>query len=255
METYPGRDRLAKDLNLDPQATTSGPLLSQLVHHTLSPASRQLKFSDTSSSSHTVTTESPHVTTAAAGSDTSRGAVAFSTTGGVTSPYSQKTPTLHPAQPSTSIPGLGTLLENDSEQFSQTMLQNDKHFKLQPVGLNSNENSNREVALDSKLPSQTRREASGLHDSDSLGIGLGPLQSSNVYAELGETFVNSADSSLDVDKLVNASTESERLRGLLKPSSGDGDPSRDELDDFFDSSLPSALQDSNVEDQLRSGSE
>jgi hypothetical protein len=93
---------------------------------------------------------------------------------------------------------------------------------------------------------------------EGLGLGLAPLHSQGAYAELGETFVNSADSSLDVDKLINTSTDSERLRGLLKPSAGGGaamdELSRDELDDFFDSSLPSALQDSKDGDQLRLGS-
>ena len=126
------------------------------------------------------------------------------------------------------------------------------------MGLNTNENSNSEGGQESRLASQLRSGLSITSGVEGLGLGLGTLQSQGAYAELGETFVNSADSSLDVDRLINASTDSERLRGLLKPSGGSGgvggagEMSRDELDDFFDSSLPSALQDSKDEDQLRS---
>ena len=121
------------------------------------------------------------------------------------------------------------------------------------MDLNTNENSNSDVGQGARLASQPRSGLSITSGVEELGLGLGPLHSQGAYAELGETFVNSADSSLDVDKLINTSTDSERLRGLLKPSvGGGGELSRGELDDFFDSSLPSALQDSKDEDQLRS---
>ena len=122
------------------------------------------------------------------------------------------------------------------------------------MGLNTNENSNSGIGQEARLASQLRSGLSITSGVEGLGLGLAPLHSQGAYAELGETFVNSADSSLDVDKLINTSTDSERLRGLLKPSAGGGamdEPSRDELDDFFDSSLPSALQDSKDGDQLR----
>ena len=125
------------------------------------------------------------------------------------------------------------------------------------MGLNTNENSTSNVGQEARRASQLRSGLSITSGVEGLGLGLAPLHLQGAYAELGETFVNSADSSLDVDKLINTSTDSERLRGLLKPLAGGGamdELSRDELDDFFDSSLPSALQDSKDEDQLRSGS-
>lgn len=264
LETYPGRERLAKDLNLDLQASSSGPLLAYIVRQasqTPSPSStsRQLKFPDTLSSSLPVSSGPSQLPTTA-GSDVSRATVASSSTGASPLLYAQATPTLDSAQLSTST-GLGTQSGNDSEQLSHKFAQsqiNDKHFKQPTVDLNTNGNSNTEGDLESRLASQLRSgpsATSGLPGIEGLGLGLGSLQSHGPFAELGETLVNSADSSLDVEKLINASTESERLHRLLKPSSGvDSELSRDELDDFFDSSLPSALQDSKEEDQLRSRS-
>ena len=258
METYPGRERLAKDLNLDPQAaSSSGPLLAYLVQHALSPisVSRQLKFTEGIPSSHTVTSGTPQAPTIAI-SDASRAAVASNSTG-ASSLYPQAAPTLHSAQLSTSTAGLGqTQLESDSERFSQNFAEvqhNDKHFRL---GLNSNKNGNTEGGQKATLlvSHQSKSDPSGTADVggvEGVGVGLINLQLRGVYAELGETFVSSADSSLDVDKLINASSDSERLHGLLKPSSGGDEASREELDDFFDSPLPSALQGSK-EDQIRS---
>lgn len=185
-------------------------------------------------------------------------------TGSSGSSYSQATPTLH---------SLGSRPENDSEHFSHLFTQsqlNDKHLKQPAVSLNSNENSSVEGTLESKLASLPRTDlmvTPGLPGLGlgGLGVGLGGLQSQGAYAELGESFVNSADSSFDTDKLMNVSPESERLRGLLKPhaSSGSGgsgrdvgEPNRDELNDFFDSSpVPSVLQDSKDQGLTRSESD
>ena len=247
MESYPGRERLAKDLNLDPQAASNGPLLAQLVQNVLSPpppppssSSRQLKFPGTVLSSHTASSDTSTLVSTAC-SDAGRTAVAS----GGGSLYSQATPTLH---------SLGTLAENDSERlahnFTQSQL-NDKHMKQPTASLNSNGNSNTEGGMESRLATQPRSDfgvPSGLPGVEGLGVGLGGLQSPGAFAELGESFVNSADSSFDVDKL---NTENERLLGVLKPSSAGVGVNREELDDFFDSSLPSALQDSKDEDLLK----
>lgn len=262
LETYPGRDRLAKDLNLDPQTVSSGPLLACVVQQacqTHSPAtstSRQLKFTDPVPSSLGAGGSGSSQLPTTAGSDTTR--TIRSTAANSSS--SQATPTLHnPPQISTST-GLGSRQEGDSQHFSHNFAQsqlNDKHLKQPAVGLNTNENSNSDIGQEVRLASQPRSGLSITSGVEGLGLGLAPLHSQGAYAELGETFVNSADSSLDVDKLINTSTDSERLRGLLKPLAGGGamdEPSREELDDFFDSSLPSALQDSKDEDQLRLGS-
>ena len=265
LETYPGRDKLAKDLSLDPQAASSGPLLAYVVrqaHQALAPAtstSRQLKFTDPLPSSLGVSSSGPSQLPTTAGSDTTRTTTAISSTA-ANSLYSQATPTLHSTAQINTSTGLGTRQEGDSQHFSHNFAQsqlNDKHFKQPAVGLNTNENSNSDVGQEARLASQLRSGLSITSGVEGLGLGLAPLHSQGAYAELGETFVNSADSSLDVDKLINTSTDSERLRGLLKPLAGGGamdELSRDELDDFFDSSLPSALQDSKDEDQLRSGS-
>lgn len=264
LETYPGRDRLAKDLNLDPQATSSGPLLARVVQQACqavtpnASTSRQLKFIDPVPSSLGVSSSGLSQLPTTTISDTTRTTTAIGST--AANSFSQATPTLHysSAQIGTST-GLGSRQEGDSQHFSHNFAQsqlNDKHFKQPAVGLNTNENSNSDIGQEVGLASQLRSGLSITSGVEGLGLGLAPLHSQGAYAELGETFVNSADSSLDVDKLINASIDSERLRGLLKPSAGGGamdELSRDELDDFFDSSLPSALQDSKDDDQLRLG--
>ena len=212
-----------------------------------------------------MTSGTPHLPTTVI-SDVSRAAVAVSSTGPSFPFTGAAPPTLHSAQLGTSTALQGhTRSENDSEHiishnFSQL---NDKHFKLPAsvADLNSNENSNADggghkSSVTNVASHQLKSDISGTPGPvgvEGLGVGLSGLQVHEAYAELGETFVNSADSSLDVDKLINTSTGSERLRELLKPSSGGGrEVSREELDDFFDSSLPSALHDSKEKDSLRS---
>lgn len=109
------------------------------------------------------------------------------------------------------------------------------------IGLNTNENSNLTSGLEPRLTSPV--EVKTTHDEDQLhsplgtdleqpGISLAPLQDQNVRAELGETFLNSTNSSLDVDKLLNTSGDVEKLDKLLKSSAVS-----DELNDFFESSV------------------
>ena len=99
---------------------------------------------------------------------------------------------------------------------------------------NRNENSNLgRVELkvgDLGTKPQTDREAQPTDLSKMSGLSVGGL---GVHAELGE---KAESSSLNVGKLLNSSKSIDEL--LKRPT---GEPSRDELDEFLDKPLPSAL--------------
>lgn len=96
-----------------------------------------------------------------------------------------------------------------------------------PLGslLNSNENSNLRLEPEAKPPT-----ASPLID---LTTPTSTEQSKP--AELGKTFVNST---LDYEKLLHSGSD---INKLLKQARGESESSREDLDDFFDIPLPSAL--------------
>lgn len=217
LETYPGREQLARDVGLDPKTiASSSPLLSSVLQRaaaqtqpptTQPPAPHPPPSTAASTTSgpsplqtHSlppVPTDTEPARTTAAITATAGGSFPHTTLATLTTVTSTASVTLPP--PASQPPST----RSDSEARAKDLLDGK---------LNSNENSNLRT---SDRPA-THKEPLWLVTSGK------PEDTPAVWAELGETFVNS---SLDVDKLLGQTRE------------GEGS-SRDELDDFFDSTHP-----------------
>ncbi len=213
MESYPGRGKLAQDIGVDSEASTTTPLLASILHksrHSPPPPSvavKQLTFPEQATDSQIVnrTANSIH-----------------------------RRPLDDSQLPPLSQEKLGQLRENDSSHNNSTFTPS-----LQPFltnSLNTNENSNlrpKEVPKDVHPHTVTQN---GLDEPRNLvDISMDSLNNRGIHAELGETFTG--DNSLGVYKLLNSSEDLDKvaqLAGVKTEESG-----RDELDDFFDNALPS----------------
>ncbi len=212
MESYPGRGKLAQDIGVDSEASTTTPLLASILHksrHSPPPsvAVKQLTFPEQATDSQIVnrTVNSIH-----------------------------RRPLDDSQLPPLSQGKLGQQRENDSSHNNSTFTPS-----LQPFltnSLNTNENSNlrpKEVPKDVHPHTVTQN---GLDEPRNLvDISMDSLNNRGIHAELGETFTG--DNSLGVDKLLNSSEDLDKvaqLAGVKTEESG-----RDELDDFFDNALPS----------------
>ena len=217
LETYPGRERLAREVGLESQ--TSCPLLASVLQKaTQSHVLRQLRFPDSGSIPSTPTfTPLPTITE----SDRTNSGVP---------------PTLH----TTGTPSTSELTPLDSHKVGQyrseavtTVTSCVKTIPspslltstgAQPLGslLNSNENSNLRLEPEAKPPS-----ASPLVD-----LTKPTSSDQSKHAELGK------NSTLDFEKLLHSGSDIDKL---LKQARGESESSKYELDAFFDTPLPSAL--------------
>ena len=261
METYPGREKLARELGLDPQTASSGPLLAAVLHkntsQSLTPVTRQLNFPDPVHVSQPVSETSQIVTSGVA---TSAIATSLST---------DSTPIFTQSSTVTGgIPNVGLGLHEHEPGFqtfklSHTTQPNDilykgggstlftgtstTHTTTTSIGLNTNENSNLTSGLEPRItsglgtsttsngqpPSPLAQKSLGT-DLEHPGISVGLLQEQGVRAELGESFLDSADSSFGV---LNKSGD---MENLLKPTHAS------ELNDFFALPLSSVPGDKGI---------
>lgn len=199
LESYPGREKLAQDLGIGSEASTSTPLLASVLqksrHIPPSAVLKHLSFPE-QATDPVRTANSAHTPNSRPLDDT------------------QFTSPLNPGK-------LSPLRDSD---INSTLT-----LPLAPNSLNTNENSNLH------LGTQTI-SINGLGASRNLAdLSLDSLEERGAHAELGETFTSG--DGLDVDKLLNSTEDLDKgpqSTGLKTREFG-----RDELDDFFDNAVPS----------------
>ena len=213
LDSYPGREKLAQDLGIDSQATSTAPLLASVLHksrHSSSPTSamRHLKFPEQAPESHRTST-------------------------GINAAYP---PNRRPFD-DTQIPSLtqGKFRENDV-----TLKNSALSPSLQPLtnALNTNENSNLHPEgnlMELRVDNTAGMIQNGLDSGkprDLVDLSMDSLHNRGVHTELGETLTT--DNSLDVDKVLNSTEDLDKVAELAGIKEGSVESGRDELDDFFD---------------------
>lgn len=202
LETYPGREQLASDLNLGASAASSSqPLLATLLQRTQQPppqfSSAAITTTTTATTTATHASVPPQVSTACtverAGPGSSSGL-----------PAKMAAPT------SSSLPGS----KSDTAMLTS----------LTTVAVTTGNGAAKSSAHSLGIKSNGAKTDDHLLSRSPGGGGL---------AEMG---VDSVNSSLDMEKLLNSSMD---ISALMKQGEGggdgSGDPGRDELDDFFES--------------------
>lgn len=216
LETYSGREQLAKDIGVDHQSTANAPLLASVLQRaTQPPVSRQLKFPEPLPFTSTqASSPLPTIT------ESSRTSSSISTVADTAPLVSVTTATtITHANTSTAVTLSGQAGKSESAQSTG----------LQGLGgrLNGSESSLRKSELRTSEVTSTHPSLKQPNDSGSKPLlGEGSFGVPGVFAELGETFVNS---SLDVERLLNSSGE---VSSYLKQPREAGS-AQDELDDFF----------------------
>lgn len=245
METYPGREKLARDLGLDSHSTSTAPLLVDILRrsrHTPSPppssAIKQLKFPE----SETLTSDR------FLAQETDRTTPIINSIHPLDVPSENRKVYDDPQLPPLHSGKLGYSRENDTTLLNSHTLQPVSN----PAPLNTNENSNLRLSslkINSSIPDETLKHPQSMSKngtrSDKPGgldvsdISVGTLHAQGVHAELGETFAN--DSTLDMDKVLNSTEDLDKLANLAKVTADTHtvEARRDELDDFFDTTFPS----------------
>ena len=220
---------MAQEVGLESQASTSCPLLASVLQRaSQSPVLRQLRFPDLGPS---VTTPSPTIT------ESGRTSSIVSTLADIVAPYSHATSTRVTSTSASDAhktrSEATTVVTSSVKTMPSTSVPTSSGAPSLGSSLNTNENSN------------LRLEPQAMHpNASSLSVLSKPALGVETNPELGTTFMNSAR---DFETLLNSGEDVEKL---LMQARG-RESSKDELDDFFETSLPSALDEMKQTDKTR----
>ena len=222
---------MAQEVGLESQASTSCPLLASVLQRaSQSPVLRQLRLPDLGPS---VATPSPTIT------ESGRTSSIVSTLADIVAPYSHATSTrVTSTSASTYLDAhktrseATTVVTSSVKTTPSTSVPTSSGASSLGSSLNTNENSN------------LRLEPQALHPgASSLSVLSKPALGVEMNPELG-TFMNSAR---DFETLLNSGEDVEKL---LMQARG-RESSKDELDDFFETSIPSELDEMKQTDKTR----
>ena len=223
---------MAQEVGLESQASTSCPLLASVLQRAAqSPVLRQLRFPDLGPS---VTTPSPTIT------ESGRTSSIVSTLADIVAPYSHATSTRAASTSASTYldahktrSEATTVVTSSVKTIPSTSVPTSSGAPSLGTSLNTNENSN------------LRLEPQAMHpNASSLSVLSKPASGVETNPELGTTFMNST---LDFETLLNSGEDVEKL---LMHARG-RESSKDELNDFFETSIPSALDEMKETDKTR----
>ena len=220
---------MAQEVGLESQASSSCPLLASVLQRaSQSPVLRQLRFPDLGPS---VTTPSPTIT------ESGRTSSIVSTLADIVAPYSHASSTRVTSTSASDThktrSEATTMVTSSVKTMPSTSVPTSSGAPSLGSSLNTNENSN------------LRLEPQAMHpNASSLSVLSKPALGVETNPELGTTFMNSAR---DFETLLNSGEDVEKL---LMQARG-RESSKDELDDFFETSIPSALDEMKQTDKTR----